>query len=84
MLAVLLCVAAAGIVREMKAFEQVHCEAAVTGDYATALKALTINPLVHSDVDARPLLNELLLANEAYLPQFDFAALRANGTLNYN
>ncbi|MCI1894341.1 MAG: 6-phospho-beta-glucosidase [Lactobacillus sp.] len=74
-------VAAAGIVREMKAFEQVGCEAAVTGDYATALKALTINPLVHSDVDARPLLNELLLANEAYLPQFNFAALRANGTL---
>lgn len=74
-------VAAAGIVREMKAFEQVGCEAAVTGDYATTLKALTINPLVHSDVDARPLLNELLLANEPYLPQFDFAALRANGTL---
>ncbi|MDB1566075.1 hypothetical protein [Lacticaseibacillus paracasei] len=73
--------ACAGIVHEMKAFEQVGCKAAVSGEYATALKALTINPVVHSDVDARPLLNELLVANDQYLPQVDFAELRKNGTL---
>lgn len=73
--------ACVGIVHEMKAFEQVGCKAAVSGDYATALKALTINPVVHSDVDARPLLNELLVANEQYLPQVDFAQLRTTGTL---
>ena len=70
---------AAGIVHEMKAFEQVGCKAAVTGDYGTTLKALTLNPLVHSDVDARTLLNDLLKANEQYLPQFDFKQLRAEG-----
>ncbi|KRL14615.1 6-phospho-beta-glucosidase [Schleiferilactobacillus perolens] len=65
----------AGIVQEMKAFEVAACKAAVTGDYGTALKAMTINPLVHSDVDAKKLLDEMLLANKEYLPQFDFSQL---------
>lgn len=68
-------VAVSGIVQEMKAFEKLACEAAVTGNYETALKALTVNPLVHSDVDARNMLNELLIADKEYLPNFDFSQI---------
>ncbi|WP_018923954.1 6-phospho-beta-glucosidase [Salsuginibacillus kocurii] len=69
-------VAVQGLVQQIKSFERVACEAAVTGDYHTALSAMTINPLVPSDTVAKPLLDEMLEAHKEHLPQF-FATERA-------
>ncbi|MGX6443771.1 6-phospho-beta-glucosidase [Neobacillus sp. K501] len=63
-------VAVRGLVQQIKSFEQVAIEAAVTGDYATALLAMTINPLVPSDRVAKLILDEMLEAHKDYLPQF--------------
>lgn len=63
-------VAARGLVQQIKSFERVASEAAVTGDYQTALLAMTINPLVHSDKVAKQILDEMLAAHKEYLPQF--------------
>lgn len=63
-------VAIRGLVQEIKSFERVAAEAAVTGDYRTALLAMTINPLVPSDTIAKQILDEMLEAHKAYLPQF--------------
>lgn len=65
-----------GLIQQMKAFEKVACEAAVTGDYQKALVAMTINPLVSSDSKAKAILDEMLIANEEYLPQFDLTHLK--------
>lgn len=59
-----------GLVQSIKSFERVAAEAAVTGDYNTALLAMTINPLVPSDTMAKEMLDELFEAHLAYLPQF--------------
>nr|WP_328706718.1 6-phospho-beta-glucosidase [Carnobacterium sp. CS13] len=59
-----------GLVQQIKSFERTAIEAAVTGDYNTALLAMTINPLVNSDTDAKNMLDELLEAHEDFLPQF--------------
>ncbi|WP_149847175.1 6-phospho-beta-glucosidase [Paenibacillus sp. 37] len=59
-----------GLLQVMKAMEELTIEAAVTGDYATALQAFIINPLVQSGDTAKALLDELLEAHRAYLPQF--------------
>lgn len=59
-----------GLVAAVKNYEQLAVEAAVTGARETALLALLAHPLV-ADIDvARPLLEEMLAANRAYLPQF--------------
>ena len=50
--------------------EEVTIEAAVSGDYGKAIQAFTINPLVRSGKLARVVLNQMLLANKDYLPQF--------------
>jgi len=63
-------VAVNGLVQQIKSFERVACEAAVTGDYRTALVAMTINPLVPSDTIAKQILDEMLEAHKPYLPQF--------------
>ncbi|MFS0783276.1 6-phospho-beta-glucosidase [Bacillus sp. 1P06AnD] len=63
-------VAVRGLVQQIKSFERVACEAAVTGDYNTALLAMAINPLVPSDVVAKQILDEMLEAHKEYLPQF--------------
>lgn len=60
-----------GLISEIKSFELIASKAAVTGDYNTALLAMTINPLVHSDVDAKKILDEMLEAHKRYLPQFN-------------
>ncbi|MNI64298.1 putative 6-phospho-beta-glucosidase [compost metagenome] len=62
--------AASGMLQIMKAMELTTIEAAVTGNYGTALHAFTINPLVPSGKIARELLNEMLLAHKKHLPQF--------------
>jgi len=59
-----------GLLQLMKDMELVTIEAAVTGDYAKALQAFTINPLVPSGNIAKQLLNEMLVAHKKYLPQF--------------
>ena len=61
---------ARGLVQVMKSMEELTIEAAVTGDYGTALQAFTMNPLVTSGDIAQTLLDEMLVAHEAYLPQF--------------
>ncbi|KAF1305528.1 6-phospho-beta-glucosidase [Candidatus Enterococcus willemsii] len=59
-----------GWLQVMKAMELLTIEAAVTGDYGTALQAFTINPLVPSGETARRVMNELFIAHKAHLPQF--------------
>ena len=63
-------VAVRGLVQQIKSFERVAIEAAVTGSYDTALLAMTINPLVPSDRVAKLILDEMLLAHKEFLPQF--------------
>ncbi|MBC1686834.1 6-phospho-beta-glucosidase, partial [Listeria welshimeri] len=65
-----------GIIQAMKSYEQVACEAAVSGNYQRAMVAMTINPLVSGDREAKAMLNELLLAHEEFLPQFDLQHLK--------
>lgn len=59
-----------GLVRQIKTFEQLTAKAAVTGDYKTALLALTVNPLMTSEKDARKIIDEMIEAHKQYLPQF--------------
>ncbi|PGK51132.1 6-phospho-beta-glucosidase [Priestia megaterium] len=63
-------VAVQGLVQQIKSFERVAAEAAVTGNYDTALLAMTINPLVPSDKVGKVILDEMLEAHKAYLPKF--------------
>ncbi|MCR6471017.1 MULTISPECIES: 6-phospho-beta-glucosidase [Bacillus] len=69
-------VAVRGLVQQIKSFERVAAEAAVTGDYETALVAMTINPLVPSDDIAKQILDEMLEAHREHLPQF-FKSVKA-------
>lgn len=59
-----------GLVQQIKSFERTAIEAAVTGNYETALLAMVINPLVSNDSDAKKMLDELIEAHKEYLPQF--------------
>lgn len=59
-----------GLVQQIKSFERVSAEAAVTGDYEKAILALTINPLTPSDTIAKEIVNEMLEAHKEHLPQF--------------
>lgn len=59
-----------GLVQSVKAYEELTVEAAVTGDYDTALLALSINPLVPSATIAEQILDEYLDVNQRYLPQY--------------
>lgn len=60
-----------GLVQQIKSFEIVGAEAAATGDYNTALVAMTINPLVQSQDKAKKILDEMLEAHKEYLPKFN-------------
>ncbi|MEM1485880.1 6-phospho-beta-glucosidase [Oscillospiraceae bacterium PP1C4] len=62
-----------GLLQIVKAYEQLTIQAAVSGDYGTALQALTIHPLVNSAQTARKILDEILLENRDYLPLFNRA-----------
>ncbi|RSL32373.1 6-phospho-beta-glucosidase [Salibacterium salarium] len=59
-----------GLVQQIKSFERISAEAAVTGDYGKAVLALTINPLTPSDTIAKDIVDEMLEAHKPYLPQF--------------
>ncbi|MDD2971330.1 MAG: 6-phospho-beta-glucosidase [Lachnospiraceae bacterium] len=59
-----------GLLQLVKNYEQLTIKAAMTGDYATALQALTIHPLVPSATAAKSMLDDILMENSNYLPAF--------------
>ncbi|MFD1900460.1 6-phospho-beta-glucosidase [Enterococcus termitis] len=59
-----------GLLQVMKSMEELTIEAAVTGDYGTLLQAFTMNPLITSGDVAKKVMDELLEAHKAYLPNF--------------
>lgn len=59
-----------GTIQTIKSFEQLVCEAAVTGSRDLAVTALNNNPLCTSDNVANIVVDELLEAHKKYLPQF--------------
>ncbi|WP_079708700.1 6-phospho-beta-glucosidase [Paraliobacillus ryukyuensis] len=63
-------VAVRGLVQQIKSFERISAEAAVTGNYDTAVLALTINPLTPSDTVAKQIVDEMMEAHKEHLPQF--------------
>jgi 6-phospho-beta-glucosidase len=58
------------LVRTLKAYEKLAARAALTGDRSAALGALLVHPLVGDYSAASSALEEMLLANRDYLPQF--------------
>jgi len=62
---------AKGELHIMKAYERVTIEAAIEGDYNLALQALTIHPLTKSGQVLKETLDEILIENKEYLPQFN-------------
>lgn len=70
-----------GWLQVMKNMELCVVEAAVTGDYGLALQAFTLNPQVTGGTNAKQVLDELLIAHKAHLPQFaaKIAELEAAG-----
>lgn len=61
---------ALGLIQQLKAFEILTTNVAVSGNYDDALVAMTINPLVQSEITAKKILDEMLEAHRKYLPQF--------------
>ncbi len=59
-----------GLVQAVKAYEELTVAAAVTGSRQAALLALVAHPLVPTADVAERLLDRILEANQAYLPQF--------------
>jgi 6-phospho-beta-glucosidase len=59
-----------GLLQQVKAYEELTIEAAVSGDRKVALQALLANPLVPSLRTAKALLDDLLEAHAEYLPRF--------------
>ncbi|GCF94839.1 6-phospho-beta-glucosidase [Enterococcus florum] len=60
-----------GWLQLMKNMELAICEAAVTGNYGLALQSFIMNPLIPSGATAKRVLDELLIAHQSYLPQFE-------------
>lgn len=59
-----------GWLQVMKNMELTTIEAAVTGDYGLALQAFIMNPMIQSGASAKQMLDEMLVANKEFLPQF--------------
>jgi len=59
-----------GLIQQVKAYEELTIEAAITRDYDTALNALLSNPLVGKFDTAKNVLDELLETNKEYLKPF--------------
>lgn len=70
-----------GWLQVMKAMEECTIKAAIEGDWGALLEAFDLNPLIPNGATARQVLAELLIAHEAYLPQFadKIAELKASG-----
>ncbi|MCX7747292.1 MAG: 6-phospho-beta-glucosidase [Clostridia bacterium] len=59
-----------GLITQVKIYEEYTIKAAVTGDRESAYLALLNHPLVHGSDVAVDLLNDILEANQKYLPAF--------------
>ncbi|MUT65604.1 6-phospho-beta-glucosidase [Paenibacillus sp. NEAU-GSW1] len=59
-----------GLMHAVKTYESLTIEAAVSGDRGIALQAMVHHPLVPDVSVAKPMLDEMLQANQAYLPAF--------------
>ncbi len=59
-----------GLLQVVKAFEEITVETAINGDYELAIQALTIHPLVGDIEAAKKIVDDILVQNEEYLPQF--------------
>lgn len=59
-----------GLIHQVKAYEELTVEAAVSGSYEKSLMALANNPLVPDIAKAKAILDEILQTNKPYLPQF--------------
>ncbi|WP_179946422.1 6-phospho-beta-glucosidase [Lentibacillus amyloliquefaciens] len=60
-----------GLLQNVKAYEELTVDAAVYGDKGLAHQALTLHPLVPSAERAKKILDEMLLINKDFLPQFN-------------
>jgi 6-phospho-beta-glucosidase len=59
-----------GLIRAVKAYEKLAVKAGLEGDYDAALASLMVHPLIGDYYKAKAVLDEMLEANRAYLPQF--------------
>lgn len=59
-----------GLLHAVKTYESLTIKAAIMGDRGIALQAMVHHPLVPSIAVAKQLLDEMLLANKEYLPNF--------------
>ncbi len=59
-----------GLMQSVKAYEELTIEAGVTGNYYTALQALTVHPLVPSSTVTKKILDDIIRENIDYLPQY--------------
>jgi alpha-galactosidase/6-phospho-beta-glucosidase family protein len=60
----------AGMTQYRIAQQELVTSAALSGDRATALQALLLDPMLRSIEDAESMLGELIDASSEYLPQF--------------
>ncbi|CDQ38342.1 MULTISPECIES: 6-phospho-beta-glucosidase [Virgibacillus] len=60
-----------GHIYQMKAFEELVIQASITGNYNDAYTAMVMNPLLADEKRSKDVLDELLEAHQAYLPQFN-------------
>ncbi|MCI8401395.1 MAG: 6-phospho-beta-glucosidase [Lachnospiraceae bacterium] len=59
-----------GLIQQLKAFEVLVTDVALSGNYDDALLAMTVNPLVQSEITAKKILDEMLEVHKKFLPQF--------------
>jgi 6-phospho-beta-glucosidase len=59
-----------GLVQMVKAYEKLAVQAAISGDRATAIRALMVNPLILDYKAASACFDEMLEAHKEYLPNF--------------
>lgn len=59
-----------GLCRQIKSYERMTAKAAITGNKEAAIYALTINPLVQDETNARAIFEEMYEAHKKYLPEF--------------
>ncbi|WP_077358803.1 6-phospho-beta-glucosidase [Virgibacillus halodenitrificans] len=60
-----------GMVTHMKAFEEQVIQAGISGSYNDAYIAMLMNPLMQDEKGSKLVLDELLEAHKAFLPQFN-------------
>jgi 6-phospho-beta-glucosidase len=62
-----------GLIQHVTAYERLAVDAAISGDSVTARKALLTHPLIAQHAPAEELIDRLLEAGAAHLPQFEAA-----------